>query len=153
VFHSRFTPIDARQRLGFALSMARALVRRRVVDKMVAEPFLRYLWGKNLPELLSHYWRIAAKTSGGWDRVGGFPSDVQEQTGALWFGHGKEWGIGDIFPALTTVHSVKPGRFARVKWPEILGGSTWDRRVFVSSEETAKRAAAVLLFWSLRTGV
>lgn len=152
-FSSRFTLKDARQRLGFALSMARALVRRRVVDKMVAEPFLRFLWGKNLPDLLSHYWRIAAKASGDWDRVAGFPSDVQEETDALWTGHGEEWGIGDVFPSLTTVHTVKPGRFARVQWPEVNTGASWDRRVFVSAEETAKRAAAVLLFWSLRTGV
>jgi len=152
-FKPRFSLTDARQRLRFALAMVRALVNRGVVERIVSEPFHRFLWGKNLPDLISHYWRIAAKTAGGWDRVGSFPSDVQSQISTLWSGQGDDWGIGDVFPPLTTIHAVKPGRFAKVAWPDVASVATWDKKQFVNAEETARRTAAVLLFWSLRTGV
>ncbi|MEO8382839.1 MAG: hypothetical protein ABI779_24490 [Acidobacteriota bacterium] len=152
-FDARFDLKRARQRLSFALAMARALVSQRVLDHMVVEPWLRPIWGKKLPDLISHYWRIAAKAGGGWERVGSFPGDAQGQIETLWVGQGDDWGIGDIFPSLAAVHAVKPGGFARVQWPEVDSSAPWDRRLFVSADETARRTAAVLLFWSLRTGV
>ena len=152
-FKTRFSLNDARERLRSGFSMGRAFIRHRLLEKMVAEPFLRYLWGDPLTTLVSHYWRTAARAGGGWDRVGTFAHDLQGHLEPLWSGQGDEWGVSDVFPALTNVHAVKPGRVREVKWPDVRNAATFDRRIFASSDETAKRAAAVLLFWGLRTGV
>lgn len=152
-FAPRFSLNDAKERLRAGFSTGRAFIRHRVLEKMTAEPFLRFLWGDRLTMLISHYWRTAARAGGGWDRVSSFAEDVQGQIETLWAGQGDEWGIADVFPALTNVHAVKPGRVREVKWPDVANAQTFDRRIFASSDETAKRAAAVLLFWSLRTGV
>lgn len=152
-FNARFSLKDARERLKSGLSVARGLLRHRVLPKMAAEPFLGYLWGEKLPALVSHYWRTSARAGGGWDRVGTFIDDVQGHMDSLWTGQGAEWGISDVFPTLTSVHAVKPGRIAEVKWPDSANAPNFDRRIFVSADETAKRAAAVLLYWGLRTGV
>jgi hypothetical protein len=152
-FNARFSLKDSRERLKSGLSVARALIKHRVLEKMAAEPFLGFLWGEKLPALISHYWRTAARSGGGWDRVQNFVSAVHGHMDSLWTGQGDEWGVSDVFPALTNIHSVKPGRVAEVKWPDVAIAPNFDRRVFVSADETAKRAAAVLLFWGLRTGV
>lgn len=153
VFQPPFSVPDARQKLTRAVSMIRTLLKQRVVERIATEPFPRFFWGRDLPGILVHYWRIAAKTAGGWDRVEDFPSEVQSHISALWAGQGKEWGIGDVFPPLASTHAVRPGYFARVVWPEVSAGATWDARQFVTAEETARRAAAVLLFWILRKAV
>jgi len=153
LFNSRFILKQAKERLRSGLSVGRALVNHRVLHKMAAEPFLGYLWGEKLPNLISHYWRAAAKAGGGWDRVQSFVDDVQKHMDSLWVGQGDEWGISDVFPSLTGLHAVKPGSLAKVKWPDSATAPNFDRRIFVSADDTAKRAAAVLLFWGLRTGV
>jgi hypothetical protein len=152
-FQPAFSVPDARQKLARAMAMIRTLIKQSIVERIDSEPFLRFFWGRDLPGLLLHYWRIAAQTVGGWDRVEEFPKDVQSQVKALWEGQGKYWGIGDVFPPLASTHSVRPGHFARVPWPEVGSGATWDARQFVTAEETARRAAAVLLFWILRRAV
>jgi hypothetical protein len=152
-FNPRFSLKDARERLKSGLSVARALIKHRVLHKMATEPFLGYLWGEKLPALVSHYWRTAAKAGGGLDRVQSFVKDVEGHMDSLWAGQGDEWGVSDVFPTLTSIHAVKPGRVAEVKWPDSATAPQFDRRIFVSADETAKRAAAVLLFWGLRTGV
>lgn len=152
-FNARFSLKDARERLKSGLSVGRALIRHRVLHKMAAEPFLGYLWGEKLPALVSHYWRTAARAGGGWDRIDSFVRDVQGHLDSLWNGQGDEWGMSDVFPTLAGLHAVKPGRVAEVKWPDAATAPTFDRRIFVSADETAKRAAAVLIFWGLRTGV
>lgn len=152
-FQPQFSINDARQKLTRAVSMIRTLLDRRVVERIAAEPFPSFFWGQDLPGILIHYWRIAAKTAGDWDRVENFPADVQSHLTALWSGQGGEWGIGDIFPPLAATHAVRPGHFAKVPWPKLGSGLTWDHRQFVTAEETARRAAAVLLFWLMRKAV
>jgi hypothetical protein len=152
-FQPQFSITDARQKLTRAVSMIRMLLAKDVVPRVAGEPFPRFFWGQDLPGILIHYWRIAAKTAGDWDRVRTFPSDVQSHIAALWAGQGKEWGVGDVFPPLAATHGVRPGHFARVQWPKLTSDLTWDNRQFVTAEETARRAAAVLLFWLLRKAV
>lgn len=152
-FQPQFSIVDARQKLTRAVSMIRTFVTKRVTERIAAEPFPRFFWGKNLPGILLHYWRIAARVAGGWDRVESFPSDVQSHFGALWSGQGSDWGMADVFPPMASTHAIRPRHFRNVKWPEVPEGQSWDNRQFVTAEETARRAAAVLLFWSMREAV
>lgn len=152
-FQSPFSITDARQKLTRAVSMIRTLVAKDVVERIAREPFLNFFWKRDLPDILVHYWRIASKTAGGWERVERFPEDVQSHIAALWTGQGEQWGIGDVFPPLTSTHPVWPLHFRRVGWPQIKAGTTWDAKQFLSAEETARRAAAVLLFFLLRKAV
>ena len=152
-FEPPFSIPAARQKLTRAVSMIRTLLARDVVERIATEPFLTFLWKRDLPDILVHYWRIAAKTGGGWDRVENFPADVQSHIAALWNGQGKEWGIGNVFPPLNATHGIWPMHFGRVSWPPINTGTTWDAKQFISAEETARRTAAVLLFFLLRKAV
>jgi len=153
-FQSPFSITDARQKLTRAVSMIRTLLAEDIVKKIACEPFTDFFWGQDLPGILIYYWRIAAKTAGDWDRVHSFPADVQSHLAALWSGQGgREWSVGDIFPPLAATHGVRPGHIARMGWPKLTPDLTWDNRQFVTPEETARRAAAVLLFWILRKAV
>lgn len=152
-FQKPFTLALARQRLTLAVCIVRALLNKKLLERMVLEPWLPAIWGKRLPALVSHYWRIAARAAGGWDRVESFAIDIQQAVEALWKGEGDDWGVGDVLPSVTTAHAVSPQRFSEVRWPEIDSRPITDSRLFLSAPETARRAAAVLLFWSLRTGV
>jgi hypothetical protein len=152
-FQRSFTLAMARQRLTLAVCIVRALLNHRVLERMVGEPWIPLIWGKRLPALVSHYWRVAARAAGGWDRVEAFATDVQAAVEALWKGDGNTWGVGDVLPTVATAHAVSPHRFSEVRWPEIDTKPITDVRLFLSAAETARRAAAVLLFWSLRTGV
>ena len=152
-FQTQFSITDARQKLTRAVSMIRTLLAEKVVPRIAGEPFTDYFWGQDLPGILVYYWRIAAKTAGDWDRVRTFPADVQSHISALWSGQGKDWGIGDVFPPLAATHAIRPVHFARLAWPKLTSDLTWDNRQFITAEETARRAAAVLLFWILRKAV
>lgn len=152
-FQPAFSITEARQKLTRAVSMIRTLLNEDLVERIAAEPFVGFFWRRDLPDILVHYWRIAAKTAGGWDRVESFAKDVQAHLSALWSGQGGEWGVGDVFPPLTTTHPIKPQHITRVAWPQITAGTTWDTKQFTSADETARRAAAVLLFWLLRKAV
>ncbi|MEA2415014.1 MAG: hypothetical protein QOI58_1671 [Thermoanaerobaculia bacterium] len=152
-FQPAFSMNDARQKLTRAVSMIRMAVATHLVERIAKEPFRQYIWRKDLPEILIHYWRIAKDTAGGWERVPDFPADVQSHFAALWTGQGDEWGVGDVLPRLATTHAVWPRHFTRVGWPQIVAGTTWDSKQFVSADETARRAAAVLMFFLLRKAV
>lgn len=152
-FQPTFTIHDARQKLTRAVSMIRALLSRNLVERIASEPFLSFFWRNELPGILLHYWRIAARTAGGWDRVENFPHAVQSHIAAVWGGQGEEWGIGDVFPPLASTHAIRPFHFTRVPWPQVTAATTWDTKQFASGDETARRAAAVLLFWALRKAV
>ena len=152
-FQAQFSMTDARQKLTRAVSMIRTLLAQKVVLRIAGEPFNDFFWGQDLPSILVHYWRIAAKTAGDWDRVQTFPADVQSHIAALWSGQGKDWGVGDVFPPLAATHAIRPAHFRRLAWPKLTSDLTWDNRQFITAEETARRAAAVLLFRILRKAV
>lgn len=152
-FQPAFTVADARQKLTRAGSMIRTIVRERLVERISGEPYVSFFWGRDLPAILLHYWRIAKTVAGGWDRVEDFPKHVQSHLSALWSGQGKDWGMGDVFPPLASTYKVRPRHVSHVKWPQVGSNTTWDARQFVTADETARRAAAVLLFWMLREAV
>jgi len=89
------------RKLTRAVSMIRTLLRE---DPRRAHRggtvFSAIFWRRDLPDILVHYWRIAAKTAGGWDRVEivlpGTSSPISRRSGR---GQGGEWGIGDVFPS------------------------------------------------------
>ncbi|HET7436108.1 MAG TPA: hypothetical protein VFN10_15465 [Thermoanaerobaculia bacterium] len=142
------------QRLSNALHVEETLINREVVSRMAAEPWLRYIWGSGVTDLVCHYWRIAAKVAGEWDRVTDFPALLQNALETTWRGGGstKGRGLSTVFPTVAARHTVRPRTFRRLQWPVHDHGAQWDRSLFDSASTAAARCAAEVSFHALRKG-
>jgi hypothetical protein len=138
-------------KLRQSLQVANRLVNRSVVLRMLHEPWLSTVWGEGLTNVCSHFWRVAATEEGGEERVRKFPRELQRALELAWDGRQGEPGLREIFPPLEAVHQVRPRAISRIPWPPTTDTSR-STPLFDSLETTARRAAATLLFWSLREG-
>jgi hypothetical protein len=138
-------------KLRQSLQVANRLVNKSVVLRMLHEPWLSAVWGEGLTNICSHFWRVAAKVEGGEERVKKFPRKLQRALDLAWDGRQGEPGLRDIFPPVEAVHRVRPQAVTRIPWPQTTDTSR-STPLFDSMETTARRAAATLLFWSLREG-
>jgi hypothetical protein len=151
-FDPPFTLQSARLRLNNALQVVKRLIDKEVVVRMANDPWSRWIWGDKLTDMVTHFWNIAASMEGGEERVKNFPRNVQDALESLWKGSGEQRGLRTVFPRLSKFHRVGPGSIRRIRWPEVREGN-WERRLFDGPGEAARRAAATLLFWTLREGV
>jgi hypothetical protein len=141
-----------RQRLSDAMHVVEALVHRDVIGSMTAEPWLRYLWGEPLTQVVAHYWRTAAKVAGEWDRAKDFPNALQHAIEAVWRGAGQARGVASVFPSINPRHAVRPRSFRRVPWPAIDRSVPYNRAAYDAGLTAAARCAATLTFAALREG-
>jgi hypothetical protein len=143
---------QAIQQLKKSIQVAGRLVDRKVVQRMVHEPWLGTVWGRSLPDLYAHFWGIAARAAGEQERVRHFPAELQEALRTLWEGRKGEPGLRQLFPDLPRSHRVLPRAYPQIPWPRSQD-AVRNGGLFESLEKTARRAAATLLFWSLREGL
>lgn len=143
---------QASQQLKKSIQVAGRLVDRKVVQRMVHEPWLGAVWGKSLPDLYAHFWGVAAREAGEQERVRAFPAELQEALRTLWEGRKGEPGLRQLFPDLPRSYRVLPRAYSKIPWPRSQD-AVRNRGLFESLETTARRAAATLLFWSLREGL
>lgn len=134
-----------RQRLSFA----DYFVAKKVVTRLAADPWAALIWGSKLTELLASFWNIAIDAEGG-KRVSNFPEKVHKALEALWNGSDGRLGLRNLFPP-TPIEAISPGDVARVEWPTV-DQSKGHKSLFSSADVVAKRAAAAILFTSLRKG-
>jgi hypothetical protein len=100
-------------------------------------------------EIASHYWSIAASRESGKEGVSDFPRELQRAFDDLWRGGDKRLGLQEVFPNITQLERMRPGKMNRVRWPQVSEGK-WARELFDDKRKAAQRAAATLLFWTLR---
>jgi hypothetical protein len=129
--------------------MIRMLINKRAVIRLCDDPWSRWIWGSHLVEIVSHFWNIAATKEGGKEAVRGFPEQVSNALRDIWRGEGKELGLQDIFPIISQLERMRPGKMANIRWPAARQG-VLEGKLFDDSKEVARRAAIVLLFWTLR---
>jgi hypothetical protein len=144
-----FTLKGAQLRLRKALQMVSLLRKKRAVVRMCRDPWARWIWGEGLIDIASHYWSIAASKEGGKESVSNFPSICQRALESIWRGENAAIGLQDIFPPLLQRQRMRPGKMAGIRWP-IISESTLARELFDDSEQIARRAAATILYWTLR---
>lgn len=143
---------QAVQQLKKSIQMAGRFVDRKVVLRMVREPWLGTVWGKGLPDLYAHFWGIAARAAGEQERVRQFPAELQEALRSLWEGRKGEPGLRQLFPDLPRSYRVLPRAYSKVPWPRSQD-AVRNPALFESLETAARRAAATFLFWCLREGL
>ena len=148
-FSSNFSLKEANLRRRKGLQMVAMLRKKNAIIRLCSDPWARWIWGGNLVDIARHYWSIAAKVEGGKEAVPGFPGEIQKALEAIWRGEGKERGLQDIFPLDDQSQRMRPGKMARIRWPQLAQG-TWARELFDDAEMSARRAAATILFWTLR---
>jgi len=143
-------PVSAAlQQLKKSVQVAGRLVDKSVAKRMVHEPWLTAVWGSALPDLYAHFWGIAAREAGEQERAGRFPSELQGMLRTIWQGRKGEPGLRQLFPDLPRSHKVRPRAFSKIPWPRSQD-AVRNKDLFNLLETTARRAAATLLFWSLR---
>jgi len=135
-----------RQRISFTDSF----VNKKVVHRLAHEPWVTAIWGNKLTELVASFWNIAVAAEGG-KAVSNFPNKVSDALTNLWNGAGDSLGLHDIFPP-TPLQAILPASVQRVAWPTV-DESKSNRILFSSADATAKRAAATILFTTLRKGI
>lgn len=150
-FQSPITLPRARLRLKQSIHIAEKFVDKEVVLKMAADPWVRYIWGDGLTNLIAHYWSIDVLREGGKKRVRDFPRKLQRALEAVWRGEGEGVGLRTIFPHLTESHKVFPANIRRITWPEVRDERR-DEKLFDGAGKAARKCAATLLFWALRKG-
>lgn len=148
-FAPQFSLAAAQLRLRKSVQMIRMLIDKRAVIRLCEDPWSRWIWGSHLVEIVSHFWNIAATKEGGKEAVRGFPEEVSNGLNDLWRGEGKELGLQDIFPIVSEPERMRPGKMARIRWPAARQG-VLESKLFDDSKEVARRAATILLFWTLR---
>jgi hypothetical protein len=141
-----------RQRLSDATHVVEALIARNVVGRMNSEPWLRHVWGEQLTQLVSHFWRISAKVAGEWDRASDFPVALQHALEVLWRGDSQKRGVSTVFPSVNARHTVKPRSFRRIQWPTIDRAAPWNRNAYDAGITAATRCAATLTYSAMRKG-
>ena len=117
--------------------------------RMCGDPWAKWIWSPGLVDIVAHYWSIAARKEGGKEAVPNFPRDCQRALDFLWRGVGKQAGLQDVFPLYDHSQRMRPGKMARIRWPQVAQG-TESQSLFSDSEKVARRAAALVLFLTLR---
>ncbi len=135
------------------LQTVESLIKRRVIVRMIRDPWASVIWGTGLTRLLVHFWSIASQREGGKERVTDFPIRVQRALETLWRGTEDHLGLGKIFPQLTESHPVRPYNLNKIRWPEVSAEFQRNESLFGGLDEIARRAAANILFRVLREGV
>jgi len=144
-----FSLRGAELRLRKSLSMVRMLNKKKAVSRLCKDPWSKWIWGEGPVEIASHYWSIAATREGGKEAVSDFPRELQRAFETLWRGEDKDLGLGDIFPNITQAERMRPGKMTAIRWPRVSEGK-WARELFDDKKKAARRAAATLIFWTLR---
>jgi hypothetical protein len=144
-----FSLPGAELRLRKTVSMVRMLNKKNAMLRLCNDPWSRWIWGEGPVEIASHYWSIAATREGGKELVSDFPKELQRAFETLWRGDGKILGLQDVFPNVTRTERMRPGMMSDIRWPRVTEGK-WARELFDDKKKAAKRAAATLLFWTLR---
>jgi hypothetical protein len=142
---------EALQQLKKSVQVAGRFVDKSVAVRMVREPWLTTVWGSALSDLYAHFWGVAARAAGEQERAGRFPSELQGILRTMWEGQKGEPGLRQLFPELPRSHWVRPRAFSKIPWPRSQD-AVRNKTLFEGLETTARRAAAALLFWSLREG-
>lgn len=141
-----------RRRLSDSVHVVDALINREVVKLMTSEPWLSHVWGESMTQVVAHFWRIAAKVAGEWERASDFPSTLQHALEVLWRGEAQRRGLSSVFPSVNARHTVRPQSFRRVQWPVLDRSAPWDRRMYDGGITAAARGAATLTFSAMRKG-
>lgn len=144
-----FSLRGAELRLRKALSMVKMLNKKKAMLRLCNDPWARWIWGEGPVEIASHYWSIAASREGGKEAVNDFPRELQRAFETLWRGEDKKLGLQDVFPDVTRSDRMRPGKMSSIRWPQVSEGK-WARELFDDKKRVAKRAAATLLYWTLR---
>lgn len=142
----------AQLRLKQGLHIAENFVGKEVVLRMAADPWVRFIWGDGLANLIAHYWSIDVARQGSKGRVRNFPHQLQRALEAVWRGEGEEPGLRTLFPRLTEDYKVSPGNIRRIPWPDVREERR-DEKLFDGTGKAARKCAATLLFWALRKGI
>jgi hypothetical protein len=142
----------AQLRLKQGLHVAENLVGKEVVLRMAADPWVRYIWGDGLANLIAHFWSIDVSRQGSKRRVRDFPRQLQRSLEAVWRGEGEEPGLRTLFPRLTEDYKVSPASIRRIPWPEV-SEERRDEKLFDGTGKAARKCAATLLYWALRKGI
>jgi len=148
-FSTYFTLRGAELRLRKALSMVRMINKKGALLRLCNDPWSRWIWGEGMVEIAAHYWSIAASRESGKEGVADFPRELQRAFETLWRGEDKKLGLQDVFPNITQTERMRPGKMSSVRWPQVSEGK-WARELFDDKRKAAQRAAATLLFWTLR---
>jgi hypothetical protein len=146
---THFSLRGAELRLRKSLSMVRMLNRKKAVLRLCKDPWSKWIWGEGPVEIASHYWSIAATRESGTGAVTDFPKELQRAFETLWRGEDKDLGLGDVFPNITQTERMRPSKMATIRWPRVTEGK-WARELFDDKKRAARRAAATLIFWTLR---
>jgi hypothetical protein len=148
-FNSNINLKHSQSRLRKAVEMVAMLRKKSAITRMCRDPWARWIWGERLFEIVSHYWNIAANKEGGIEGVSNFPNECQHALDALWRGEGASMGLQGVFPNPPQRQIMRPGKMAGIGWPRPTETSL-ERDLFNDSQETARRAAATILYWTLR---
>jgi hypothetical protein len=144
-----FSLRGAELRLRKSISMIRMLNKKKAMLRLCNDPWSRWIWGEGPVEIASHYWSIAASRESGKEAVADFPRELQRAFETLWRGEGKSRGLQEVFPNVTQTERMRPGKMSTIQWPRVSEGK-WARELFDDKKKVARRAAATLLFWTLR---
>lgn len=142
----------AQLRLKQSLHVAEKFISKESVVLMASDPWVRYIWGDGLTNLIAHFWGIDVLREGSKKRVRDFPHKLQQALEFIWRGEGEEAGLRTIFPRLTESYKVYPANIRRIPWPEAKEARR-DENLFDGTGKAARKAAATLLFWALRKGI
>lgn len=142
----------AQLRLKQGLHVSDRLVGKDVVLRMAADPWVRYIWGDGLSNLIAHFWGIDVARQGSKSRVRDFPRQLQRALESIWIGEGEEPGLRTLFPRLTEDYKVSPASIRRIPWPGVREERR-DEKLFDGTGKAARKCAATLLYWALRKGI
>jgi hypothetical protein len=142
----------ARQSLEQRIILVEKFLNKEAVVRMSHDPWVTSIWGQGMRDVVANFWNIAAKMEGGTGRVKSFPHTLQGALEAIWRGGEEASGLRKVFPVITKSHTVLPRSMRRIPWPTVQEG-TWDRDLFDGTGKAAMRAAATILFFTLREGV
>lgn len=144
-----FSLRSAELSLRKAVSMVKMLNSKRAMVRLCRDPWSGWIWGEGIVEIVAHYWSIAATREGGREAVGDFPKELQRAFQTIWQGEENNLGLQDVFPLIAQAERMRPSKISSIRWPQVSEGK-WSRELFDDKREVARRAAAVVLFWSLR---
>lgn len=138
--------LTARARVRKRLGLASALGEKRVVERMNTDPFATLLWGRKLVRLVADFWRHTVPPGSKSKPDANFCEQLQGAIEDRW--SNKDYGLSGLFPgepgSRTFMWSLRT-----LDWPGFEGQPV-KQQLFEGLGEPARRAAATLLFWTLR---
>jgi hypothetical protein len=141
-----FEHSKAALRFAEAHAIIGAFIEHNVVRRVSREPWMSYIWGSRLPNLIAHFWRIAQRTLGQ-ESAKSFPDRLQEEIRNRWKG---DKGLQGYIPNPPQEPlPVRPATLDRLDWPDPQGEGVNDE-LFQGAEDPRRRAASTLLFAALR---